>query len=99
MKEALKTQKPKLFIVELRGTCQSKDTIWDVAVRRMVDNMKMSRNKIDAIQEVIDYSEGGKNSIDTSGWSYYVPFLKYHSRWKERKSIQIWMVNGSGSAD
>ena len=60
MKEALKTQKPKLFIVELRGTCQDKDSLWDVAVRRMVDNMKMSQNKIDTIQAVIDYAEGGE---------------------------------------
>ena len=85
MQEALKTQTPDLFIVELRGTCQTKDSIWDVAVRRMLDSMKMSSTKRDAIKAVIAYSEGGENSIDTSGWSYYFPFLKFHGRWNPSK--------------
>ena len=90
MKETLKTQKPELFIVELRGTCQDKDKLWDVAVRRMVDNMKMSQNKIDTIQAVIDYAEGGENTIDTSGLSYYFPLLKYHGRWNPSKQPKKW---------
>ena len=90
MIEALKTQKPKLFIVELRGTCQDKDKIWDVAVRRMVDNMKMSQNKIDAIDAVIDFAEGGSNTIDMTGWSYYFTLLKYHGRWNPSKQPKYW---------
>jgi hypothetical protein len=90
MKEALKTQKPKLFIVELRGTCQDKDSVWDVAVRRMLDNMKLSRNKIEAIHTVTDYAEGGSNTIDTSGWSYVFPILKYHGRWNPSKQPKYW---------
>ena len=90
MKESLKTQHPKLFIVELRGTCQDKDSVWDVAVRRMMDNMKMSRNKLDAIDTVIEYAEGGSNTIDTSGRSYVLPLLKFHGRWNPSKQPKYW---------
>ena len=85
MIEAQKTQDPKVFVIELRGTTQGKDKIWDVAVRRMIDNMKMSQNKRDAIKAVTKYAEGGDNSVDTSGWSYYFPLLKYHGRWNPSK--------------
>lgn len=90
MKEALKTQHPKLFIVELRGTCQDKDSVWDAAVRRMVDNMKLSQNKLDAIDAVIEYADGGSNTIDLTGRSYVFPILKYHSRWNPSKQPKYW---------
>ena len=90
MKEALKTQHPKLFIVELRGTCQDKDSVWDVAERRIVDNMKLSQNKIDTIRTVIDYAEGGSNTIDLTGRSYILPLLKYHGRWNPSKQPKYW---------
>lgn len=85
MKESLKTQSPKLFIVELRGIAKGPDDIWDVAVRRMLDNMKMSTNKIAAINAVLEYAEQGENGIDDTGLSYYFPMLKYHSRWNPSK--------------
>ena len=85
MEEAQKTQSPKLFVVDLRRTCDDKDSLWDVAVRRVVDNMKLSSNKVKAVKAVIEFAEGGENNIDETGWSYYVPFLKYHDRWNPSK--------------
>ncbi len=90
MKEVLKTQHPKLFIVEIRGTCQDKDSVWDVAVRRMLDNMKLSQNKLDTIDKVIEYADGGSNTIDLSGRSYILPLLKFHSRWNPSKQPKYW---------
>ena len=85
MEEVLKTQNPKLFIVELRGSCKPPEDLWDVAVRRIVDNMKPSLNKYHAIKAVTEYSEGADNGVDTSGMSYYFPLLKYHSLWNPSK--------------
>ena len=85
MEEALKTQSPRLFAVELRGICRTPDNISDVAVRRIVDNMKPSVNKFRAIKTVSDYAKLGENEVDDTGMSYYFPFLKYHSRWNPSK--------------
>ena len=85
MKETLKTQKPKLFIVDLRRTCDDKNELWDVAVRRIVDNMKFSKNKVDTVQAVLEFADGGENGIDETGSSYLFPLLKYHSRWNPSK--------------
>lgn len=81
IEESLKTQTPKVFIVELRGACKGPEDLWDVAVRRVVDNMNFSSTKRDAIQKVMDYSEDYDNGIDETGLSYYFTLFKYHSRW------------------
>lgn len=81
IEETLKTQDPKLFIVELKNTCKGSERMSDVALRRIVDNMKCSQTRIDAINAAVDYSQGANESIDMSKNSYYFPILKYHSRW------------------
>lgn len=85
MEEALKTQNPKLFIIELRGIAKSPDDLWDVSVRRMLDNMKMSSTKLHAIDAVVEYASQGDNGVDQTKLSYYFPLLKYHSRWNPSK--------------
>jgi len=85
MEEAQKNQDPKLFIVEMRGVCQDPDALWDVSVRRMVDNMRPSVNKFRAIKAVTEYAKHGPNSVDLTGLSYYIPLFKYHSRWNPSK--------------
>ena len=85
MKETLKTQTPKLFMVELRGVCKGPDDLAEVAVRRMVDNMKPSKNRYEAIHYITQYASQGTNEVDTTGLSYYFTLLKYHSRWNPSK--------------
>lgn len=85
MQEALKTQSPKLFIVELKGTCKNADDLWDAGVRRVIDNIKPSRTRIEAIKAITEYAKTGDNDIDTTGMSYYFPILKYHNRWNPSK--------------
>lgn len=87
MIESLKTQKPKLFIVDMKGVNKRADWIGDIHVRRIVDNMKLSMNRIQAIRKVISYVPDGANGVDSSGLSYYFPIIKYHSRWNP--SIRI----------
>lgn len=84
MKESLKTQDVKLFVIELRGVAKDPEDIVDVAVRRVIDNMKPSFNKFAAIRGVLEYADG-KGNLDDTGLSYYFPLLKYHSRWNPSK--------------
>lgn len=84
MKEALKTQNVKLFVIELRGIAKGPEDIVDVAVRRIVDNMRPSINRYAAINGVLEYADG-KGNLDDTGLSYYFPLLKYHSLWNPSK--------------
>ena len=88
MKETLKTQEPKLFVVELKGTCKSVDWTGDVHIRRVVDNMKLSLNKLQVIRAIRHYFPEDINGIDSTGLSYLFPIIKYHSRWSPNKRIQ-----------
>ena len=85
MEETLKTQDPKLFIIELRGVCKGADGFPNVAFRRMIDNMKPSLNKVRAIRYVLEYASHGDNVVDKTGLSYYFPIIQYHSRWNPSK--------------
>ena len=90
MKEALKTQTPKLFVVDLKGVNKSADWVGDVHIRRVVDNMKPSINRIQAIRAVTTYVPKGANNVDSSGLSYYFPIIKYHSRWNPANRIKAY---------
>lgn len=85
MEEALKTQDPDLFIVEVRGACKAPEDLWDVAVRRLIDNMKLSSTKVRAVKDVVEYAEGTDTGVDDTGLSYIFPLLKYHGRWNPSK--------------
>lgn len=88
MKETLKTQKPRLFVVELKGICKSVDWTGDVHIRRMLDNMKLSLNKIGAIRAIRRYFPEDRNGIDSTGLSYLFPIIKYHSQWSPNKRMK-----------
>ena len=81
MKEALKTQDPKVFVIELKGSCRGPAGISEYGFRKMVDNMKPSINRFWTIKDIVEYSSGYKNGVDDTGLSYYLPFFKYHSLW------------------
>lgn len=88
IKEVLKTQKPKIFVIEMKGTCKSVDWTGDVHIRRIVDNMKPSFNKLQVIKAIRRYFPEDINGIDSTGLSYLFPIIKYHSRWSPNKRIK-----------
>lgn len=88
MKETLKTQTPKLFVVEMKGLCKNADWVGDVHIRRVVDNMKPSLNRIRAIRAVTTYVPKDANNVDSSGLSYYFPIIKYHSLWNPANRVK-----------
>ncbi len=75
--EALKTQSPKLVIVECYKVSTQKDYADDPTTVKAVSNMKLSVNRIEAI----------RNSVEdkTKLVDYYLEFPWFHSRYKELK--------------
>lgn len=81
-KEALKTQTPDVLILETFSFVPIADEHREILARRAFDMLPLSLNKIEAIQYCVneDYL------------SYYIPFIKYHTRWKELSSKDIQLL-------
>lgn len=74
--DAIRTQHPQKIVLDVyRMDLEMSDQTDDLAhMHESIDNMAWSINKIKAIH--------GVNSISNSP-QYYIPFIYYHSRWKE----------------
>ena len=71
--EVLKTQNPKVIVIDINGILYSDEyESREGALRLWIDNMPYSANKIETIKELIPEDER---------MSYYFPLLKYHSNW------------------
>jgi hypothetical protein len=81
IEEALKTQSPKLFIIEMRmWTARDEDLLGNMAhTREVTDNMKYSLNRIRTINAMVDDEDDRIN--------YYFDIFKYHSNWK---TLALW---------
>lgn len=88
MIEAQKTQSPKLFVVEMKGVNKRADWVGDIHIRRVVDNMQPSLNRLRSIRAVTSYVPEDMNDVDSSGLSYYFPLIKYHSLWNPSTRIR-----------
>ena len=81
--EVNKTQDPELYIIELRWVDKERDQITDAHIRRVTDNMKMSENRIDAIDKSFDYMDGSTGMLGDITYNkieYVLPIIKYHGR-------------------
>ena len=72
-KEALKTQNPKIVVVETFSYSPSPDSEVESIHRRSIDYMPLNRNKVEYIFRHVKEDKA----------SYLIPFIKYHSRWLE----------------
>ena len=74
LKEALKAHTPKIVVLDLYYLGLTYEFGEEGYIRYVLDNMKFSANKTEAIL----------NSTPKDEWIYYLlPFFKYHGRWKE----------------
>lgn len=83
VRECEKTQHPALYLIDIRDL--GYDMLSDAAVRRVTDNMRPSRNRIDAVRRMMDdleNSPAAQGGIDPR-FTHYVSFTKYHGRWME----------------
>lgn len=73
LRDILKTQTPKLIVLDTFSFTPVEEENREVLTRWAFDCLPLSKNKIDAVNHVIKENRE----------AYYVPFLKYHTRWKE----------------
>lgn len=79
LKEVEKRQKPKVIVIDINGILyndiqESRDTF----TRLWIDNMKISKNKYDTINELVPL----KRRI-----TYLIPFIKYHSNYTHISAV------------
>ena len=79
IKEAHKYQNPQVDIIDIDCISFGVGDISEGDIRRVIDNMNFSKNKIDLTTELLKYYQNGE--IDKL--SYYLSFLYYHSSWKD----------------
>ena len=85
LKEAQKYQKPSLYVIDLVNFMHDDGLIEEVTVRKSLDSMKFSSNRIEALEEALPYLDIDKGEYI----NYYFSFLKYHNRWKELSKINF----------
>ena len=79
LKETQKYQNPELYIIDLATSIEDWDFFDEGAIRRTTDSMKFSKNRIDAINEILKYK-----GIDKKDYiNYYFSFLRYHDIWRD----------------
>lgn len=72
VKEIFKTHVPDLIVLETYAFCPLADTDREILARRAFDVFPLSRNKVEAINYC----------VTDDPVSFYVPFIKYHTRWE-----------------
>lgn len=79
IEEVLKTQTPKIFLIEISGALYDNDEkiFDDAALRRYSDNTPLSCNKINMLSNM---------KLKDSLLSYYFPGIKYHSDLKNSQN-------------
>lgn len=73
LQEILKTQSPKVVVIEMFSLADYIEEQKIGTVHKAFDTMKISKNKINAIEY---------NIYDESKSGFYFPILSYHQRWK-----------------
>lgn len=86
IEEVLKRHNPEFIAIDIRAVLQDPVEIADSDIRRTTDNMRLSRNRIEATRGILEYlSHIEGSTIDTEDPSYYFHLAKYHSSWKDMK--------------
>lgn len=75
IKEAFKYQKPKLVFLEIGEAFTGIDKNDEMSIRRAIDSLKFSRNKLEMIWDD-DYKLSNYDKL-----SCIFPILRFHSRW------------------
>lgn len=79
VREVLKTHVPELIVLETYAFCPLADEHREILARRAFDVFPLSLNKIEAIRYCVLEDRA----------SFYIPLIKYHTRWKELSSNDL----------
>ncbi|MDR1600392.1 MAG: hypothetical protein LBS11_11075 [Oscillospiraceae bacterium] len=80
LKEIIKNQSIKVVFLETVGLFRSNDPAF---YRKVYDNLKLSKDKIEAVLSYSQYS--GADSV----FSFITPYIKYHANWKNLTEPQF----------
>lgn len=79
LKEALRYQKPQILLLETYYFFTNKKYTTEAILRTSFDGLALCRAKYEMIEDILP-NIGVKAKL-----TWYLPFLKYHSRWTELK--------------
>lgn len=83
LKEAIKYQTPKIVFLETYTFCDDQKYRGEPILRMAVDGIRIDEVK----KEMIDDFFGDASFSEKL--TYYIPFIKYHSRWTELKNYDF----------
>lgn len=86
VREAFRTQSPKLVFLDVSGVVYEEKLGTKEYLHVMLDNMRWSRNKLEAIADLA--AEEGRAE-------YFLPFIKFHTRWKSLEGSDFMPVASS----
>ncbi len=89
VKEAEKTQSPKLYMFEMRMYTGLEIGLGSnmAYTREVTDNLKYSLNRIEMINAMVTTH---MTDIDTRKYTYYFDIFKYHSNWQSLANPSQW---------
>lgn len=90
IEESRKTQNPKIYIIDLARAVETLDQFSEENIRQTTDEMKFSKNRINAINDTLSYKEevNKKDYIN-----FYFSFLMYHNKWKSISGANLTNVS------
>lgn len=88
--EALKYQKPKVVLLEAFMMHYEKKYTMEPRLRQVFDGMRLGKVKLDALGDLLPSTDemGFKERL-----TYYIPFIKYHSRWNDLRYYDFHTTN------
>ena len=99
VKEALKTQKPKVIFVEVKTLGRQSDKL-ETKARKSYDYMKPGINKF---QYAVETVNSGRDLVGTDEemdiWEYLFPLSLYHTRWSELSYDDYDFALGNNKSD
>lgn len=85
MQEAEKYQNPKLYVIDIARVGNGYQDTQGSKKRDVIDSLKNSKNRIDAINGMLKYTDVKKEDYI----NYYFSFLLYHNKWKTPTKTNI----------
>ena len=85
IEETKKYQNSSLYIIDITRITDDFSNIKSEDIRKATDNMKFSKNRINAINKALSYE-----NIDKKEYiNYYFSFFIYHNKWKNINNVSF----------
>lgn len=87
MMETERTQHPKVYFIEVRQLENNDDGEYANCLRKVVDAMHFSRNRIDLINRGLEINAEIHPDEEINKIDYFFSYFLYHSRWDELSKL------------